>query len=281
MPLDSPGAVLRLEVRPAPGARLASPDQVDARLREARRLLEGRIPAPSWTPEAGDGVNGRIRLGEKPVVLSRAFHVNDADIVFRYAQRLLEFDPLEERFYQRLMRLHALNGDRAGALRVYHDCTIVLGRELGVEPSSETQAAYERLLNRDVSLPPQAEAGPLDDALPLIGRQREWKILGSVWRNVSRGGAHFVSISGDAGIGKTRMAEELLVWAEHQGITTGAMRCYAAGGQLAYVPLTELLRAEPLRSRLSKLSDIWLRELARGANYRAQVNTMEELLTMF
>lgn len=62
MPLDSPGAVLRLEVRPAQGARHAGPDQVETRLREARNLLEGRVPPPIWTPEAGGGVTGRIRL---------------------------------------------------------------------------------------------------------------------------------------------------------------------------------------------------------------------------
>ena len=52
-----------------------------------------------------------------------------------YAQRLLRHDPLHEAMYQHLMRLHALSGDRASAVRVYHTCTTILERELGVEPS--------------------------------------------------------------------------------------------------------------------------------------------------
>ncbi len=44
------------------------------------------------------------------------------DQALRYAQRLLRDDPLHEAGYRRLMRLRALSGDRAGALRVYHDC---------------------------------------------------------------------------------------------------------------------------------------------------------------
>ena len=43
------------------------------------------------------------------------------DQAIRYAQRLLRHDPLHEAGYRRLMRLRALSGDRAGALRVYHD----------------------------------------------------------------------------------------------------------------------------------------------------------------
>jgi len=63
MPLESPGAVLRLEVRPALGARHASPEAIDARLHEARRLLESSVPGASWISEPPPGVRGRIRLG--------------------------------------------------------------------------------------------------------------------------------------------------------------------------------------------------------------------------
>ena len=49
-----------------------------------------------------------------------------------YAQLRLRHDPLHEASYQHLMRLHALSGDRASALRVYYTCTTVLKRELGM-----------------------------------------------------------------------------------------------------------------------------------------------------
>jgi hypothetical protein len=62
MPLESPGAVLRLEARPALGARQANTDMVDARLREAKRLLETSAPAVEWLPDAEPGARGRVRL---------------------------------------------------------------------------------------------------------------------------------------------------------------------------------------------------------------------------
>ena len=53
----------------------------------------------------------------------------------RQTNRLLRHNPLHEESYRRLMRLHALQGDRAAALRAYHTCATLLQQELGVDPS--------------------------------------------------------------------------------------------------------------------------------------------------
>jgi predicted ATPase/DNA-binding SARP family transcriptional activator len=182
----------------------------------------------------------------------------------RYAQRLLAFDPLEEKTYQRLMRLHALEGDYTSALRVYQECVAVLQRELDVEPAAETQALYERLRQRDPALTPQPEQKlPPGDRLPLVGRQPEWQALQHAWRKVIQGQTHFVCIWGEAGIGKTRLAEELLDWAGKQGVLTARTRSYQVQGALAYAPVTTLLRSPTLASRLARLSTNGLTEIAR------------------
>lgn len=181
-----------------------------------------------------------------------------------YARRLLAFDPLEEKTYQRLMRLHALDGDYAGALRVYQDCVAVLQRELAVPPDPETQALYERLRQRDATLTSKPEPKPRQvERLPLFGRQREWQTLQTAWQAARQGQTHFVCLWGEAGIGKTRLAEELLDWAEQQGILTARTRSYQAQGALAYAPLTTLLRSPTLAARLPSLSANWLSEVAR------------------
>jgi tetratricopeptide (TPR) repeat protein len=68
-----------------------------------------------------------------------------------------------------------------------------------------------------------------------------------------------VLILGEAGIGKTRLVEELLHWAARQNIDHAYARSYAAEGELAYAPVTTLLQASPLPS----LDDVWLTEVAR------------------
>jgi DNA-binding SARP family transcriptional activator len=75
-----------------------------------------------------------------------------------YAQRLLRLDSLDETTYLKLMRLLALNGDRASALRTFHICSKTLRTELGIIPGPMLQAAYEQLLNIE------------SDAEPPIGR---------------------------------------------------------------------------------------------------------------
>jgi DNA-binding SARP family transcriptional activator len=73
----------------------------------------------------------------------------DHAAAIEYAQQRLRHDPHDEDGYRRLMHLHALNGDRVGALRVYHACVTMLGRELGIGPSPATRNAYEGLLSLD------------------------------------------------------------------------------------------------------------------------------------
>src|SRR5262249_21628294 len=64
----------------------------------------------------------------------------------RHATRLQREEPLSEETSRLLMRLHHERGDRASALRVYHQCAAMLERELGVAPSPETRQAYEAVM---------------------------------------------------------------------------------------------------------------------------------------
>jgi DNA-binding SARP family transcriptional activator/predicted ATPase len=178
------------------------------------------------------------------------------------AQSLLRYDPLHEAGYRQLMELYALQSDRARALHTYHTCATVLERELGVPPGEETLALYDRLLNAGV-ISDSAPATESHATSRLIGRNREWLALLTAWRTSSKGRAHVVLIDGEAGIGKTRLAEELLEWVNRQGIPSARTRSYAAEGSLAFAPIIEWLRSPALRAGLSALDDVWRVEIAR------------------
>jgi tetratricopeptide (TPR) repeat protein len=64
-------------------------------------------------------------------------------------------------------------------------------------------------------------------------------------------------------MGKTRLAEEFLAWARRQGIGTAIARCYASQQDLAYGPVADWLRSEPLQAALGNLERPWLSEIAR------------------
>ena len=178
-----------------------------------------------------------------------------------HAQRLLRGDPLREETYRQLMRLHNACGDRARALRVYHVCSSTLERELGVEPSAATQAAYGALLPREPKARPVAVARAGGPAL--VGRAPERSRLAAAWRSTQEGQAQFVLVSGEPGVGKTRLVEDFRAWCARRGVATALARCYPAEGALAYGPVVAWLRSEELRPRLLRLEGSRLTELAR------------------
>lgn len=188
----------------------------------------------------------------------------DYPSAIRFARQLKREDPLRETTYQLLMRLYAQNGDRASALRTYHSCTTILQKELGVEPADATRQIYEQLLNNSIfpAARPQRPRS-LRTNLSLVGRQSEWQELQSVWQKTAEGKIHLAIISGDPGIGKSRLVEELATWVKQQGVMVAQARAYAAGGALAYAPLTAWLRSLVQPSQSFPLDDVWLTEITR------------------
>ena len=182
----------------------------------------------------------------------------------RHTQRLIRDEPVEEDAYCRLMRLLTLNSDVTGAMRVYQNCVATLQRELGVEPSQTTRKVYESLLRRESRPVRVAEHQPvLETTFPLVGRTREWERLHAAWLQALEGPAGFALVAGEAGIGKSRLAEELLGLADGQGFTVARTRSYAAEGQLSLAPAADWLRSDVLRRNLAKLDPVWRTEVSR------------------
>jgi DNA-binding SARP family transcriptional activator/predicted ATPase len=180
-----------------------------------------------------------------------------------FAQRLIRHDRLYENGYRLLMRLYAVSNERASALRTYHTCVDILQNELGVEPEAATREIFHRLRNTQV-LPSTASPAVESAAmLPLTGRSGFWAQLQAEWQHAASGEQRFVLLSGEAGIGKTRLAEELLQWAARQGFSTAKSRAYAVEGSLSYSPLVDWLRSEACRIAISRLDKVWLSEIAR------------------
>lgn len=134
----------------------------------------------------------------------------------QYGQRLLGYDPLDEATYRRLMRLHALSGDRTGVVRVFHACETVLRHELDISPAAETLAAYQAGLKlaATVAKTPQTPAPGPGPAPPLeqrhnlspplttfVGRMHEAEQVRGLLA-IHR----LVTLTGSGGVGKTALA---------------------------------------------------------------------------
>lgn len=191
-----------------------------------------------------------------------------------YARRRLTLDPLHEPAHRLLMQLYALSGQRAAALHQYRECVRLLEKDLGVAPLEETNQLYRKikegalppfpplastLLETPASATPAAhEASTVAPLLtnPLVGRDEEWQALQSEYDAASTG-SRFVVLEGEAGIGKTRLAEEFVVHAKNEGATMLVARCYAGQKILAYGPFVEMMEDVLDRSELTqRLEDV-------------------------
>jgi DNA-binding SARP family transcriptional activator/tetratricopeptide (TPR) repeat protein len=174
------------------------------------------------------------------------------DLALRHARRRVEVEPLEEAGYRLVMALEAESGDRAAALRTFHRCTSVLERELGATPSPETLAVHDGLVSR----PTYADqSGATPTVPPLVGRTEELDVLRSMWSQVGPPQPLVALVAGEAGLGKSRVVQEVADEVERESHAVARARCFAARGRLALAPVAEWLRAPALRRGIRRLDE--------------------------
>ena len=162
-----------------------------------------------------------------------------------HARRRLALDQLNEAAHRRLIELYGGSGERAAALAQYRECVRILHRELGVPPTEETTAAYhavrEGVTRRAAGATPALSRRRARAALPLVGREREWAALRELYAAAGPDGRLAV-LEGETGIGKTRLAAELVAWARSDGAAATSVRCVEEEAGLAYGCAIELVR---------------------------------------
>jgi len=122
-------------------------------------------------------------------------------------RRALDLDPLSERALRAIMRRLALAEDHSAALKLYEAFLALIAHERSAPIEPETQQLAERIRRGRRWKLPRAVA----PRVPLIGRERELAAILTQWREVRSGGRLGVAvIEADPGIGKTRLAEEVI-----------------------------------------------------------------------
>lgn len=235
-----------------------------AALEEAAALYQGDLLPDcqdEWIQPDRERLQQRARevLGRLVAALEQDRSFGEA---IERGRQLLRLDPLDEQAWCALMRCHARQGDRATALHLYQECAAQLKKELGVQPSAVTRMTYREILDLDpselASQPPARTA-----VYPLVGRQSEWRSMIDSWHAAANGRMRLLAIRGEAGIGKSRLAEELVAWAGVNGVAAVSARCYAGEARLAYAPIADWLKSDVLRAALTKLEPAWMTDVAR------------------
>ncbi|HSE66629.1 MAG TPA: AAA family ATPase [Gemmatimonadales bacterium] len=163
-----------------------------------------------------------------------------------FASRALGFDPLAEGASRALMRVFALNGERAAALAEFERLNAGLSESRGVVPEAETGALAERIRRgRGWNLAPDAleSANAYSRRAPLVARSKELGRLLEAWtacREQKQG--TIAIIEGDTGTGKTRLLEELLDRARLDRASVAAVRAVEADSTEPFATLVGLAR---------------------------------------
>lgn len=252
--------------------------------------LRDSLGFDEWQLFEAERLRQRLALGlECLVELSIADGAHAAAI--EPAHRRLALDPLHEPTHRTLMRLYAATGQRTAALRQFRACAQRLEQEFGAAPADETVQLYQAIQRTSMtaapsapgtahtaSAPPALQPSQAANEPPLVGREVELTRL-RAW--YAAGAGSLAALSGQPGIGKTRLAEELLATAIRAGGVVLAAPCYEGEGALAYAPIAALLRgavgALQRSDRVDMLAGAQAAEIARLVPELARQLALPEL----
>jgi len=151
-------------------------------------------------------------------------------------ERATALDGYREDLRRRLILYHYCAGEQTLALRAYRRYARRLKEELGASPSPELARLNVQVEARDVPgvdgtrrYPKPRRPLKLPYSLSrthFVGREKEYALLVERMREAGEDSGGAVAIEGEAGVGKTRLAEEFLGYARGKGVRVLSGRCY-------------------------------------------------------
>ena len=142
------------------------------------------------------------------------------------ARRAVAIAPCGDAVVMMLMRALALDGDHAAALQEYDEFATRLSAEVGTQPSAACAALADRVRRTPGVAEPRGRESPFARRrAPLVGRGLALERLLEGWRRGRDAGQAVATfLVGDAGVGKTRLAEELTARMRFEGAATTVIR---------------------------------------------------------
>ena len=184
-----------------------------------------------------------------------------------YGRETLTLDNTNETAYRLLMQSFASLGERATALKVYDEAVQILRNEIGIDPAQETTELAQQIRLSEGSW--KSEAGERFSsisesavAFPFVGRGKEVNQLTQLLSQAIAGRGQLALISGEPGIGKSRLIKEIAVLASQKDVLPLSAHSYQVEQTMPYQPLIDLTRQVIVNdNRWQQLPPIWLREL--------------------
>jgi DNA-binding SARP family transcriptional activator len=218
-------------------------------LEQALGLVRGEVledePYAAWAQELRDTYQGRV-LGAHLEAADAALAELDYAAALAHTEAAAALDRLSERAHRTAMLALYAQGRQHDALTTYRQFRTRLDEELGLDPTEEARRLESLILRQEDirSLLPRpmtrirADAG--EPAVRLLGRTGELDTLERAVRQALDGSFALLLLEGEAGLGKTRLLDELAT--SLAGVRVGRAHCSELERHLPYVPLAAALR---------------------------------------
>ena len=151
--------------------------------------------------------------------------------------------PLREQARALLARALYLSGQQAAALESLAQGRRLLREELGLDPGPELQELERRILDHDSLLRPRGlPVRAVSGGPPLHGRDAERALLRARLADAADGAGSVVLLTGDGGIGKSALLEDLRAAAERGGSTARWATCSGGLAAPPFWPVLQVVR---------------------------------------
>ncbi|MFI7062330.1 BTAD domain-containing putative transcriptional regulator [Kribbella sp. NPDC050124] len=243
---------------------LGEPERAAELLREALDWWRGPVLRDLGHPLFAEAETARLeglRLDALEARISADLALGRYDVIPEL-ERLVVEHPFRERFHGQLMLALYRAGRQADALAAYASARERLADELGLDPGPALTALETAILQGDPALlldRPVSQVKAPPDALfssvrrgRMVGRSGELDRLRGLWDAAADGAGRVALVSGEAGVGKTRLVAEFA-----DGVAGQVLVGRCDQTEIPYQPitsafddLTEIGSPEAMRTRV-------------------------------
>ncbi len=258
-PSDVDATVFEQRVTGGLGAwRAGDPVRCSSEMTAALDLWKGRpwTLLDGWAPADIDAARlGELHAQAEEYSAASELVEGDAESAASHLIELTEAAPLREFRWELLMRAQAIQGRQADALRTFRRARDLLVDELGIEPSPRLVALEAAVLDQRDPVPLARPAAAEPDGVSrsarlerraaesLVGRDEHMATLDDALATHDPAVPRIVAISGEPGIGKTRLLDATAELARDRRLAVHRGVCFEAESSGAYRPVIDVLRS--------------------------------------
>lgn len=194
----------------------------------------------TWMDECRGELRDAYLTELKKAVKSSMERLNAEETV-RFTGKLIDAFYQEEHFYRTVIQFLLEKGEYSQAITLYQKFAAMMRQEMEEEPEAETRALIDKVLKMRKKISEK----PVKDQRFFLGREKEiYEIYDRIQNHqvrLNEAPCNFALISGEAGVGKTSLMEQIRRMLEEDDYAVFSYGCCLAESDLYLKPWNDIL----------------------------------------